>query len=256
MSTLEGAEMPRRNRREPHPPLDLTPADVVPVQRPKPLEAGESVWRRREKRERENYERQRQARMREGIDWSICLVPGCGEELRVFGHLRHPKSLRDPERELPLCDLHAVVVWKRVQEMNGQPAIIETAERLRAQDRARAFLIHEADKLDNRTNQQGHIYFVRLNGLVKAGWSGNLYDRLRAYGPDVEILCHYPATRQDETTLHRQLRPVLAKGREWYHDCDVVRLFIDEAIRKHGKPTIRIDWTQPKGPVTKPRNWR
>lgn len=100
----------------------------------------------------------------------------------------------------------------------------------------------------------GSCTSLRINDLVKVGWTKNLHRRLKEYGAGAEMLCHYPATRNDETTLHRQLRSVLAKGREWYHDGDVIRLFVRQAIERHGPPTIiAADWTEPRKDVIKLR---
>ena len=83
-------------------------------------------------------------------------------------------------------------------------------------------------------------------------------ERLKAYGPNIELLCHYPGTKQDETTLHRQLRDSLAKGREWYHDDEVLALFINQAIERHGPPKQHLlpYWTEPKPPEIRQRGNR
>lgn len=247
--------MPRRNRREGRPqPLDLTPAEV-PRQRPR-RPGDQPLWRQRMRAQNERAKAQREALFAGGIDWTICLVPGCGESLVFYGRQQHPPGRRDTDHELPLCAHHSVVAWQTVQRQQHRTELLAANQAIADERAQREQQTREADKLENRLNQDGHIYFVRLNGLVKVGWSGDLYARLKSYGASAEILCHYPGTRQDETTLHRQLRPVLAKGREWYHDGDVIRMYIDEAIRKYGPPSITIAWTQPKRPQTKPRNWR
>jgi hypothetical protein len=97
----------------------------------------------------------------------------------------------------------------------------------------------------------GHIYFVRQNGLIKVGWSGRLESRLKQYGANVEILCHFPATRDDETLLHRQLRPYLARGREWYEDCPLLHDVVAGYVKQHGPPVIKPYWTKPKDPAVK-----
>lgn len=248
--------MPRRNnRRETVPPLDLTPADIPPPQ-PKnvrPWEPRPRVKTRAE-RENENAERQLQARMRRGIDWNICLVPGCGEPLQFYGRAEYRQvEYRDPNKRLPLCIRHQLIVWHQVQGSRDIPGVIEANNELIRERQERADAEHEAAKRAHLAKQDGHIYYIRLNGLIKAGWTRSLHNRLRAYGPDVEILCHHKGSRQDETTLHRNLRPFLARGREWYEDCDGMRDIIAKAVERHGEPYIEINWTSPAEPPIKVR---
>lgn len=106
----------------------------------------------------------------------------------------------------------------------------------------------EVERKRSRSAQgHGHIYFIRLNDLIKVGWTGDLWNRVKAYGASAQLLVAYPGTRDDETYLHRQLRPALAKGREWYEDGAVLAHFIDEALAKYGQPpSFDAMWTQPK----------
>jgi hypothetical protein len=243
--------MPRRNNRADHtgvPPLDLTPPPTRPAM-PKPGVSGPS----RAEREAANAVRQRKARINGGIDWNICLVPGCGEELKFYGsHKFRDPERRDPERVLPMCFDHQMIVWTNVQAMQNDPIILEANARVVERLREKEAAEHEARKKRWAERRDGHIYFVRLNGLVKAGWSRDVHERLRAYGPLADVLCIYPGTRDDETHLHRQLRPVLARGREWYEDCKIIEDFVADAVKKHGPPVTYDEWTKPKQ-VIKPR---
>jgi hypothetical protein len=150
--------------------------------------------------------------------------------------------------ELPICHDHAAVVWNqlvtfhRKDEALGEAIadvndlVAERARHEEAEEKA-AFLARE----------DGDIYFVRVGGMVKVGWTRDLWSRLKSYGASAELLVSYPATRSDETNLHRQLRPALAKGREWYEDGQIIAGFIDEALAKYGQPPkFESLWTQPK----------
>lgn len=109
---------------------------------------------------------------------------------------------------------------------------------------------------ENDGAEQGQIYFVRLNGMIKVGWSSKLRSRLKSYGASAEILCHYPASRPEERDLHRQLRPYLAMGREWYQECQLLVDVVAGVIQRHGEPTIFPAWTRPKADLAaKPRSW-
>lgn len=245
--------MGRKNRRAASfVPLDLTPSDLdsPPIT--------ESQRQRRAERHRESNldraRRQAEARVNKGIDWSTCIVPGCGRELTWHGTSSGPPtqqsvSRRDATLDLPICYDHAAVVWRQLVRWHANDdkfaeAVADVNERA-ATRRQRE---HEERKARNLAQVHGDIYFVRVGGLVKVGWTRDLWARVKSYGASAELLAYYPATRADETTLHRQLRPALAKGREWYEDGAVVALFIKEAFEKHGAKvrTFEDMWTQPK----------
>lgn len=244
--------MPRRNHRERYEPADLTPPGE-----PKPHRLSDRpeilTPRQRSDRERERAQRQREARILHGIDWSVCLVPGCGQNLMIYGGFIPPED-RNVNTTLPLCFNHAVMIWQQVQRDRWLPEVIETAEQLHARHVAEEAARQHEQAQAFKARRDGLMYFVRINDLVKVGWTRDFRRRLKEYGAGAVVLCHYPATSDDETTLHRQLRSVLAKGREWYHDGDVIQLFVTQAIERHGPPTItKADWTEPRKDVIKLR---
>lgn len=250
--------MPRRHNRaeQSYEPLDLTPADIVAQQKAdRKRPHSERIRTARESRA-ERVRRQEDARINKGIDWSICLVPGCGEERTLHERATFAPNDRDHHTSLPLCYWHLAVAHQQVIRSAGDELLVIASARVlewKAEEREQLTVASQQAWKEKR---DGHIYYVRLNGLIKAGWTRDLYDRLRHYGPDVEILAHYPATRDDETHLHRQLRPFLAKGREWYEDCKALADFVAKAVEQHGPPTVKPEWSQPKQKAVKPRYWR
>lgn len=243
--------MPRRNHRrsDRYEPLDLTPA-TVNANRPRgrrPSETFQQYIDRSFGEARQRAERQHSARINKGIDWSVCLVPGCGEDLVVYDRpLHHDRFWRDHTVALPLCFKHLGVAGRQASINPADPLLVEATTHAIERDRAKQAEEHENGKRAWLSNTFGDIYYLRTNGLIKVGWTRDLIDRLRAYGPDVEVLCHYPASRGDETNLHRQLRPFLAKGREWYQDCPALHDYVAQAVAKHGPPTASAHWTEPK----------
>jgi hypothetical protein len=238
---------------ETYAPLDLTPTEIPAI--PEPKYDGsryENERRRAEHRAevaRERVKRQAEARVNKGIDWSLCIVPGCGESLMWWGKLEHDRpNRRDSTMELPICDKHAAVVWNQLvtyhRKSRALGAAIADVNEMVAARRKRE---DEADKVTFMAREDGHIYFIRLGGMIKVGWTRDLWQRVKSYGASAELLASYPATRSDETNLHRQLRPALAKGREWYEDGPIVAAFVAEVLDKYGEPPA-VDWlwTQPK----------
>lgn len=250
--------MPRRNRREVYQPLDLSPTDLkqfrirAPLDpfAPKPPRDRVDEMQVRVRREHEAAERQRTARINGGIDWTICIVPGCGNQLILWGvPEHHDPAMRDHSRALPICWDHMHVVRRQAERLRSNSLWTSSDARVEDYQREQHRRRHEAEKQAHMAVLDGHIYYVRLNGLVKVGWSRDVDERLRAYGPEVEVLCIYPASRDDETHLHRQLRPVLARGREWYQDGPVIADFVKAAQAVHGYPEFYDTWTKPKATV-------
>lgn len=234
--------MARRNpKREAFEPLDLTPEQINRDRFSKET-PDEYAERKR---------RQRNARLNGGIDWAACLVVGCD---RALAHASYGE--RDHTLRLPLCSEHLSVAAAQADKYhrNDPEGVMAAAiTRFLIYREAREEAARQGRIKQHRESTDGDIYFVRLNGLIKAGWSRDLSERLRAYGPGVEVLAHYPGTRDDETTLHRQLRPNLANGREWYHDNAAVQHFVREAIENHGPPRISAAWSAPVDYAAQPR---
>lgn len=191
-------------------------------------------------------------------DWDTCCIPGCGANLAVVPLSRIGARCEDVSQRLPLCARHQAIIVNWATPAWHTADLRDMRERLARQwvereiKRERQADIAE----ENDGHEQGQIYFVRLNGMVKVGWSGKLRSRLKQYGASAEILCHYPATRDDETHLHRQLSPYRAKGREWYQDCKLIADIVAGVIERHGEPTIFPYWTEPKADLAaRPKSW-
>jgi hypothetical protein len=204
-------------------------------------------------RKRERSHRRQDARVLAAIDdWRTCCIPGCGEDLNGgFKSRIGTQAPPDPSRKLPVCTRHATIIHGQSDKRMDDPTYLEMRESLARQRVLKEHkLAAEWDCIEESGGAtQGQIYFVRLNGMVKVGWSLKLRSRLKAYGASAEILCHYPASRSDETYMHRQLRPFLAKGREWYEDCKLISDVVAGIIEQHGEPTIFPTWTEPKPPT-------
>lgn len=241
--------MARKNRREGFTPADYTGVQIplnVPTTRPIGRRETQAEYDARWDERRGREERQRKARIAQGLDWDICMVVGCGTKLNYTRpSLAHR---RNPDLELPLCIDHLAVVFKMaVRLFVDDPEFIEAVADINEAVAARSKAEHAAEQAAFMAREDGDIYFVRLGGLVKVGWTRDIWSRVKSYGASAELLVSYPATRQDETNLHRQLTPARAKGREWYEDGDVIARFIDEALAKYGTPQ-RFEgmWTEPK----------
>lgn len=242
--------MPRRNQRDERwtgAPLDLTPAEIART----PSHPGAVPLKSREQRDREHQERierQRKAKIAGGLDWSVCMVPNCGSYVSS-----PPATMRDAEERLPLCIEHQMVAWRQVQRTNREPDVIAANAMLRARTHIKQQAREDELAARRKASIDGDIYILKTNGVIKVGWSRGVQGRIRHYGPETEVLCIYPGTRDDETALHRTFRPYLARGREWYEDCKIIRDYAEVIVEKHGEPRVHDSWTRPKDPAVRMR---
>lgn len=250
--------MARKNRRrETYAPLDLTPIelDVAPF-------TEEQKQRRRERHAESDAlraRRQAEARINKGIDWSVCVVPGCGRSMHGYdGAAHHDLDKRDAELAIPICIRHASVIWQQMARFARTPEMIEAVADVQRGVAERDARLHEERKASRLANvAHGDIYFVRVGNLIKVGWTRDLWSRLKAYGASAELLVSYPGSRDDETNLHRQLSPARAKGREWYTDGPIVAKFIADALSQYGQPPPMDGlWSEPKKVVAGKRAMR
>lgn len=239
--------MGRKNHRFVEEP---TPIRIASPPRRKGSSLTRDEWlRRREERERRRERAKREKIMR-AVEWDKCIVPGCEEALsRVHGFTPINPDHHDTQMELPICFLHAAVIWNQCVKVESKhPAFAVAVADVNGRIAEREAREREAAKVEHLANvTKGDIYFIRLNGLVKVGWTRDICQRLKSYGASVELLALYPASRDDETNLHRQLTPARARGREWYEDGPIIQLFIDKALEQFGMPpSFDGLWTEPK----------
>lgn len=155
-----------------------------------------------------------------------------------------------------LCEQHADAIWSRV-EWNDTDNCDQKVKGAEGREYVRADARKKRTIEKRKPVAMGEIYFVLVDGLIKVGWTSKLADRIRAYGPKATLLANYPGTRSDEAALHRQLTPARSHGREWYSDCDITRMYVNQAIEKHGPPRFEsIGWTEPKQVVAGKRAMR
>lgn len=173
----------------------------------------------------------------------------------VIGRCSHPGEVFIGH-EGYLCERHVDSIWRRVERRDSdRPTEVVIGREGRDYTRAEARARRTASR--RQPSAMGEIYFVQVDELIKVGWTSKLAERVRAYGPNAVLLVNYPGTRADESALHRQLTPARYRGREWYSDGDVIRMFITEAIEKHGPPRFQtLGWSEPRQVVAGKRATR
>lgn len=87
-------------------------------------------------------------------------------------------------------------------------------------------------KPSHETSGRGLIYFVRVDGFIKIGFTKNFHRRMLDYGPSAKCLAKVPGFYKDERRLHVKFRAHLAKGQEWFFPHVDIINFIDALIEK------------------------
>jgi hypothetical protein len=164
------------------------------------------------------------------VAWHICCWPNC----------RFPV-----EDDLPLCGHHARDTAAIVNEWPEDKGRVQLTPEDIARRKQR-----RADYLATKRGQWGQIYYIRLNDVIKIGWTSNLHSRLIDYNPGAVLLAHHAGTRTDERDLHRSFKPLRVHGREWYDgNASIILDHIAKVIDQHGEPTIKLDMTAPPRPM-------
>lgn len=120
-----------------------------------------------------------------------------------------------PECPAPLCTHHAQQVFAWVINTNANVSDGNPESQ-------------EPEPVQLKHNDRpGWVYFIRVDGLIKIGWSSYPRQRFKQLRP-TEVLHWLPGTMEDEQQLHRGFRHLRAKGREYYRPDKELLHFIDQ----------------------------
>lgn len=101
----------------------------------------------------------------------------------------------------------------------------------------------------------GYVYYIRVGGLVKIGFAGDVAKRMRNYPPNAELAAAHPGTLQVERDMHIRFKDALAKGREWFYPTPDLEEHIAEVRDAFGDPaSLAYQFTSPKTQEERVRN--
>lgn len=133
----------------------------------------------------------------------------------------------------PLCDQHVYDVYDHVTSSKFYMAGIGYSEKAKAAYEQPA---EPEQPPPPPAPRMGTIYFIRVGGHIKIGWTSNLAKRMRQYAPDTILLATCPGTRKDENQLHKRFAVHRTFGREWYALVPPILEHIKSLVREHGEP--------------------
>jgi hypothetical protein len=109
-----------------------------------------------------------------------CCWPGC-----IFG--------ADRNLQLPMCRGHARHTHTAFATvLNREQADLDARIAAQRQEAVKERELHAV------------IYYAKIGGHIKIGWTSRLDQRMRAYPPNTELLAVHPGTRADEKKLHHR----------------------------------------------------
>jgi hypothetical protein len=113
---------------------------------------------------------------------------------------------------IALCERHIEKAWAAYQVLMGAnvPPKQEDADR-------------DVKSLDAR----GTVYVVRVQDMIKIGWTSDPKTRMQNLKADA-ILHYQPGTRRDEYRLQGQCMDHLIKGREWFDTSPAMIQFVKD----------------------------
>lgn len=133
------------------------------------------------------------------------------------------------------CQLKVVANVEAVVELPAVGEFVARLGRERHQAKKReAIATRYRERVAPDTD--GWVYYIRINGRIKIGYTANLRQRSRNYPPGSELLAVEPGTRELEAKRHREFSRHLAEGREWFAESEALTEHIEATRTAHGAP--------------------
>lgn len=158
---------------------------------------------------------------------------------------------RKPGVGFSVCHIHA---WRTFDELAALTPPDSLMARLKLKSKIRS--AEKAPETTARSFTQvqeymktgpkvGVIYYLRVSGLIKIGFTTNLEQRVKAYPPDTELLAAHRGTMKTERAMHTRFCAELAGRREWFRESDELMAHIHRVRDESGDPQ-QFFFSEPK----------
>lgn len=184
--------------------------------------------RRREKREKEQQARREQD---EALRAFWCQLGNHKTERHTY--------LQETFNNVTVCMACQFKIVENLEAVLELPAVTEAmmrAARFRKIEKKQAQIMRGMRKGDAQKGD-GLVYYMRINGRIKIGYTTNLKQRSRNYPPGTELIAVEPGTRETEARRHNQFSRSLAQGREWFAESPALTELMTELAAEYGVPT-------------------
>lgn len=171
-----------------------------------------------------------EAAFRNAGETLACVIGG--HEFVTYETIPNQALVREVDGHV-ICDDHVLAIQEGVR---GRPLSESTIKRIlirrdeaRIKDRAEA-------RLRRGSDAPGWVYYVRVENLIKIGFTNDLSRRIRSYPPNAVLLAAHPGTKATESQMHKQFAEARARGREWFTATPRIMGHIEDVNQLFGKP--------------------
>lgn len=106
-----------------------------------------------------------------------------------------------------------------------------------------------------QTRDAGYVYYLRVGGLVKIGYTKDIGRRMRGYPPHAQLAAAHPGTKEVEKSMHRQFASSLEEAREWFRPTPDIEQHIASVRDAFGDPaSLLLPRRKPKTQEQKARD--
>lgn len=172
----------------------------------------------------------------------------CAEHAGTVARLRKVREYRRPE-PLP--------VDPQVSEANRKVFALQNETLRLKREIQRLKAIKDPDPTSEKPKrtapEEGHVYLLLSDNLVKIGWASDLDARMKQYSPGARILAVMPGTKKDETRLHRKFSDLKANRREWFTYHPRLMEEAERIVKEHGEPPRELNEPMQTRRVVGPR---
>lgn len=153
----------------------------------------------------------------------------------------HTYKHRELKEQYPggtICFTCQMAIMENLTAVIWLPVMSEVVYR-RARTRyeaSRAETLYGNFLREKAPDMEGLVYYIRINGQIKIGFTTNLAQRSRSYPPGSELLAVEPGDKALEKRRHTQFARYLARGREWFADVPPITEHAAELVKEYGLP--------------------
>lgn len=150
---------------------------------------------------------------------------------------KHP-DLKEQYPSGTVCLSCQIKIMSELEKVVYMPELSEAmARQARATWEARR-LQHQYENYlrKKKPDMEGLVYYIRINGQIKIGFTTDLTQRSRSYPPGSELLAVEPGTKELERERHVQFHRFLARGREWFVDAPEILEHAASLVPLYGLP--------------------
>lgn len=169
------------------------------------------------------------------VESSPDLVCAIGSHEMQAIHLVDDTHIYTTVDGLPICNEHIMLITDQrtaagIPEFAIKKILVRKGE------------VEQREKVQQRLRRTaagstpGWVYYARIGGLIKIGFTESLAQRIASYPPNTELLAAHPGTPTLEREMHLRFSELRSRGREWFRPATVLEQHIQNVREQFGDP--------------------